>query len=207
MSKFATKTADAYRKGLKLDLGSIRVQMKGVEGIDELMEALSALPGRAQTNLYRRAIRPGLMAVAKEAKALVHNIPIASGLETRESKADGSLRDDIARAIKVKVGIKLKKGVYGSTAVRYPKRGKGQNKPGNKASLAHLIEFGFNLKVAFHGKPRKQPVHIEGAEFMTSAFERIAPRARRLFQSAMQELIRNPGIGKKDFASKMEAVV
>jgi hypothetical protein len=207
VSKFAAKTVDAYRKGLKLDLGSIRVQMKGVEGLDELIATLNALPGRAQTNLYRRAIRPALTAVAKEAKALVHNVPVTSGQETKESKADGSIRDDIAKAIKVKVGIKLKKGVYGSVAVRYPKRAKGQNSPGNKASLAHLIEFGFTLKVAFYGKPRKQPIAIEGAEFMTSAFERIAPRAQRLFQSAMQELIRNPGVGKKDFATKMEAVV
>jgi hypothetical protein len=198
---------DAYRKGLKLDLGSIRVQMKGVEGVDELISALNALPGRAQTNLYRRAIRPALTAVAKEAKALVHNIPVNSGLETSESKGDGSIRDDIARAIKVKVGIKLKKGVYGSVAVRYPKRAKGQNKLGNKASLAHIIEFGFTLKVAFYGRKRKQPVEIEGSEFMTSAFERISPRARRLFQSAMQELVRNPGVGKKEFAAKMEAIV
>jgi hypothetical protein len=78
---------------------------------------------------------------------------------------------------------------------------------GNKASLAHIIEFGFTLKVAFYGRKRKQPVEIEGSEFMTSAFERISPRARRLFQSAMQELVRNPGVGKKEFAAKMEAIV
>lgn len=211
MNKFAAATRQTYAKGIKLDMGAVRVQLQGVRGIEETIAALSALPGRAQTNLYRRAIRPGLMAVAKEARALVHNIPIRSGLESRESKkdADGSVRDEIARAIKVRVGIKPKKGVYGNVAVRYPKRPKDSNdiERGKRAQLAHLIEFGWKLKVAYHGRPRKSPVEIEGSEFMTSAFARVGPRARRMVQEAIVELARNPGVDKKTFAKAMEAVV
>jgi hypothetical protein len=211
MNRFAAATRQTYAKGLKLNLDAVRVQLQGVEGIDDTIAALAALPGRAQTNLYRRAIRPGLMAVAKEARALVHNIPIRSGMESRESKRDedGSLRDEVARAIKVRVGIKPKKGVYGNVAVRYPKRGKNVNKipPGRKAQLAHLIEFGWTLKVAYRGKPRSQPLEIEGSEFMTSAFERVAPRARRLVQQAIVALARDPSIGKKQFSKAMEAVL
>ena len=211
MNKFAASTRQAYAQGIKLDMGAVRVQLRGVAGVEDTIAALNALPGRAQTNLYRRAIRPGLMAVAKEARALVHNIPIRSGLESRESKKDedGSVRDEIARAIKVRVGIKRKKGVYGTVSVRYPKRSKGENKieRGKKAQLAHLIEFGWKLNVAYGGRPRKNPVEIEGSEFMTSAFARVAPRARAMVQQAIVLLARDPGMSKKSFASAMEAVV
>jgi hypothetical protein len=211
MNRFAAMTKQAYAKGLKLNLDAVRVQLQGIEGLDDTIAALSALPGRAQTNLYRRAIRPGLMAVAKEARALVHNIPIRSGLESRESKRDedGSVRDEIARAIKVRVGIKPKRGVYGNVAVRYPKRQKNMNKvpPGRKAQLAHLIEFGWTLKVAYRGKPRAQPIEIEGSEFMSSAFDRVAPRARRLVQQAIAALARDPSLSKKQFAKTIEAVI
>jgi hypothetical protein len=209
-NKYALATKAGY-SGLKVDLGSIRVQLKGVEGAEELIAAFGALGGRAQQNLYRRAIRPGLMAIAKEARALTHNVPVRSGQESRESKGDedGSLRDEVARAIKLRVGVKAKKGVYGNVAVRYPKRARNENRLGKdrKAALAHLLEWGFTLKTAWRGYPRKQPIEIEGAEFMTSAFERVGPRAERMIRAALQELIRNPGIGKKAFATSMEAVV
>jgi hypothetical protein len=209
VSKFAAQ-ARAAHKGMKVDLGSIRVQLKGVVGAEELIANFAALGARAQQNLYRRAIRPGLMSIAREAKSLTNNIPTSSGMEPSERKGDesGSLRDAVARSIKVKVGMKPKKGVYGNVAVRYPKRSRSENvlQKDRKAALAHLLEWGFTLKTAWYGRARKSPIEIGGAEFMTSAFDRGGPRAERLVTAALEELIRNPGVTAKPFAASMKAI-
>jgi hypothetical protein len=42
---------------------------------------------------------------------------------------------------------------------------------------------------------------------MSSAFDRVAPRARRLVQQAIAALARDPSLSKKQFAKTIEAVI
>ena len=192
-------------KDIRLNMKTVKFQLGEVEGAKQCMRNLEKFTGRMQQNIYKRAIRPGLKHIGDEAKSLIANIPVNSALEMKDSKAESetnsSMRSDLAKSIKVTVGVKKKRGIYGNVAVRYPLR--SGNKIVNKAQLAHLIEYGFTIKTAWYGRKRKSPKKIQGAEFMQSAFKAGKQKAESLIAEALVYTVQNPGVSRSDLKSKL----
>lgn len=191
-----------------VDTRGMRATIGHLEGVKECLAEFENLAPKIQVKIFRRGIRPALIAVQKDARARVRAIPIKEGdITAREKKQETgeSLRDIIARSITVKVGVKPKIGIFGNVAVRYQRRGKENVlKDKSRAALAHLLEFGFTLKTAWYGIARETPIEIEGHHFMTEAFDQTKGRSLALIRGAFMAIIANPQIGRKELAQKLE---
>lgn len=161
-----------------------------VSGTQRVQANMNRFAKNVQEAMFVRAVRPALELVQADAKANLAGIPSKSGGSTRT-------RDAIAS----KMNIKLKRASgsryysKGTLAVFYgrPRASEPQKKPGKlaplwaRASLAHLIEYGFYL-THFMGQ-RIRPIAIAGREFMSQAFESKRVAAERKFVQVLKSEI------------------
>lgn len=132
--------------------------------------------------IFVRAIKPALADMMKSAKQNVLGVPSRSGGTTRTRQAIAS---------RVSIKLQRSKGsryyskgrlavFYGKPRGNAPKQKVGESQPlWVRASLAHLIEYGYKLTHFFGRKVRTK--RIPERPFMRPAFERNKAKAESLF--------------------------
>jgi HK97 gp10 family phage protein len=160
-----------------------------VLGDAELIRKLEGLQPRMHERLFKKAVRPALTGMMKDAKQRVRSLPVKVAT------------NQVRKAIAAKIMIRTK----GRSGSRYKTRGRlavfygqsakqrtGTDTPNLRATLAHLIEYGFRLTHLFGRKIR--PRKIEAKPFMTPAFKDNKDSAEALFVKAVRDQIREEGI-------------
>jgi HK97 gp10 family phage protein len=128
----------------RISVGRLRAreQVK-VYGLAELEEKMKDLAPRVHQKIFKRAVRPSLEGMMAAAKINVMAVPVLHP----EHKVRKAIAGKIQIRMKGAVGSRYK--TIGSLAVFYGKSATGRAKRLNsdslRATLAHLIEFGFNL--------------------------------------------------------------
>lgn len=160
-----------------------------VFGDAELIKKLEGLQPRIHERLFKKAVKPALTGMMKDAKARVRALPVKVAT------------NQVRKAIANKITIRMK----GRSGSRYKTRGRlavfyGQSAkqrtstdtPNLRATLAHLIEYGFRLTHLFGRKIR--PRRIPAKPFMTPAFENNKASAEAAFVKAVRDQIREEGL-------------
>ena len=135
-----------------------------------------------QEAIFVRAIKPALADMMKAAKANVMGVPSRSGGTTRTRQAIASrVSIKLQRAKGSRYYSKGRLAVfYGKPRGSAPKQKIGDSQPlWVRASLAHLIEYGYKLTQVFGRKIRNR--RIPERPFMRPAFERNKSKAESLF--------------------------
>lgn len=155
-----------------------------VYGTRELQAHMETIEPRVREAIFKRAIKPALVAMQSDAKNNALAVPVLN--------ATGRVRSAIASHIKIitkgKSGSRYK--TIGRLAVFYGVSGKERASQsslsrGLLASLAHLIEYGYTLRYYF-GKPIR-PRAIEPRPFLRPAFKANQAAAEQMFLSAVYD--------------------
>jgi hypothetical protein len=151
---------------------SVGRQNARVTGIKELDKKMQEIAPKMQQRIFKSAIKPSLEKMESAAKENVMRLSV--------SEPEGLARKGIASKIGIRmIGRKGSKySTIGRLAVFYGRsatqRAKFLRSPVEKATLAHLFEFGFRLTHWF-GIPRSKlglaSKRIGPRPFMTPAFE------------------------------------
>lgn len=168
-------------------------------GDKALYDVFKHMPKKLQRSLVQKAARPGLQLIRKDAASLVRSIQVSSGVASQMRDENGRFlsvakviekggfgtRESIARAMKVGTR-KPRRGVVGAfLRITYQRRTKNNPAPEHRASVGHLLEWGFDHR---SGKS------VKGHGFMTRAFEQNRARAEAMFVRVIQALIRDPKV-------------
>jgi hypothetical protein len=174
-------------KRARMSSGEISVKVTGTERVQRNMNDLAK---RVQEAMFVRAVKPSLEIIQKAAKQNVLGVP---------SKAGGTTRTREAIASRISIKLQRAKGSRyyskGRLAVFYGRpRGTAPKQDPNKmpplwvrASLAHLIEYGFRLTHFFGRKVRAR--RIAERPFMRPAFEQNRTAAERRFLAVLRQEI------------------
>ena len=158
-----------------------------VTGIDRVQRNMGAFAKSVQEAMFVRAVKPSLEIIQKAAKQNVMGAP---------SKSAGSTRTREAIASRTSIKLQRAKGsryfsrgrlavFYGRPRGTAPKQEVGKTPPlWVRASLAHLIEYGFKLTHFFGRKVRAR--RIPERPFMRPAFEANRAAAERRFLSVLR---------------------
>lgn len=158
---------------------------------DRQLEAkLKGLAPRIQERLFKRAVKPSLESMRQAARSNVLSLPV--------KEPTGRIRRAIAS--KIMVRLKGRKGsrykTIGRLAVFYgqsaTQRTKQLKTAPLRATLAHLIEFGFKLTHVFGFKVATK--HIAAKPFMRPAFEDHRAQAEDTFVRVVKQGIEAEGI-------------
>ena len=160
-----------------------------VWGDAELIKKLDGIQPRMHERLFKRAVKPALTNMMKDAKSRVRALPV--------KVASNQVRKAIANKISIRVkgrsGSRYK--TRGRLAVFYGQSAKQRTKtdsPNLRATLAHLIEYGFRLTHVFGRAVRAR--RIPEKPFMRPAFEQNKASAEAAFLKAVRDQIREEGI-------------
>ena len=141
-----------------------------------------------QEAIFVRAIKPALADMMKAAKANVMGVPSRSGGTTRTRSAIASrISIKLQRAKGSRYYSKGRLAVfYGKPRGSAPKQAVGTTPPlWVRASLAHLIEYGYKLTQVFGRKIRNR--RIPERPFMRPAFERNKSKAEQRFMQRPED--------------------
>lgn len=158
-----------------------------ITGSKEAASAMNSLAKRVQEQIFIRAVQPSLKLIVASAKSNVVALQSKEGGET-----------GVRAAIASRTAIKLQRSkgsryfsrgkvavFYGRARKGVPKQRAGTRLPmWGKASLAHLLEFGYNLTHYFGRKIRAR--RIAPRPFMKPAFETNKQEAESLFRSVIK---------------------
>lgn len=153
-----------------------------VTGTDKTVKNMNALAKRIQEQVFIRAVQPALKDMAESAKRNVMGVSSTSGGTTRTRAAIASrISIKLQRAKGSRYFSKGRLAVfYGKPRGNAPKQEIGKPQPlWVRASLAHLIEYGFKLTHFFGRKVRAQ--RIPERPFMRPAFEKHKKSAEAKF--------------------------
>ena len=162
-----------------------------ITGGDKTAKNMSALAKRIQEQVFIRAVQPALKDMADSAKKNVMGVSSTSG---------GTTRTRAAIASRISIKLQRSKGsryfskgrlavFYGKPRGNAPKQEVGKPQPlWVRASLAHLIEYGFKLTHYFGRKGRAQ--RISERPFMRPAFEKHQKSAEAKFLSVINSEVR-----------------
>ena len=167
---------------------ALSVKVTGGKAVNARMNSLKK---SVQEAVFVRAVQPSLKLIAQDAKQGVQGLSSISGGSTRTLSA-------IASRISIKL-TRSRGSRYvskGSVAVFYgrprkdaPKQEVNKLPPlWARASLAHLIEYGFRLTHFFGRKTRAR--NVSERPFMRPAFERNQSKAERLFTRVLRDELR-----------------
>lgn len=161
-----------------------------ISGTDRVQRNMAQVAKKVQEAMFVRAIKPSLEVIQKEAKSNLAGVPSKSGGTTRTKEA-------IASRLNIKLQRKRGSRYFsvGRLAVFYGKpRGTAPKQQPDKqpplwvrASLAHLIEYGFRL-THFFGRAIR-PRRIPERPFMRPAFEAKRAEAERRFLAVIRDEI------------------
>jgi len=161
-----------------------------VTGTERVQSNMAAFAKSVQEAMFVRAVKPSLEIIQRAAKQNVMGV---------SSKAGGSTRTREAIASRTSIKLQRSKGSRyyskGRLAVFYgrPRGAAPKEKPGKapplwvRASLAHLIEYGFKLTHFFGRKIKAR--RIPERPFMRPAFEDNRAAAERRFLTTLREEI------------------
>ena len=167
---------------------ALSVKVTGGEAVGKRMNALKK---NVQEAIFVRAVQPSLKVIADDAKR---------GVQGVSSKSGGSTRTLSAIASRIAIKLQRSQGsryfskgrvavFYGRPRGTVPKQEAGKQQPlWARASLAHLIEYGFRLTHFFGRKIRTR--RIAERPFMRPAFERNKDKAERLFTRVLRDELR-----------------
>lgn len=170
---------------------AFNARVTGIEALDKKMREIAP---KVQEKIFKSAIKPSLKTMEDAAKRNVLAIPVSDP----EYKARKSI------AAKIGVNITGRKGskysTIGRLAVFYGQSATARpaflRSPAEKATLAHLFEFGFRL-THFFGIPRSRlglsMKKIPARQFMTPAFEDNKDAAEAMFLSVIEDAIESQG--------------
>jgi hypothetical protein len=168
----------------RIRTGEISIKVTGTERVQTNLKRFAK---DVQQEMFIRAVKPSLEIIQDSAKRNLNAVPSKSGGSTRTKEA-------IASRISIKL-LRQRSSAWfsrGRLAVWYGKP-RGTRPPDKarktpplwvRASLAHLIEYGFRLTHFFGKKVRAQ--RIAERPFMRPAFEANKSKAERLFLSALR---------------------
>lgn len=168
----------------RIRTGEISIKVTGTERVQENLKRFAK---DTQQRMFIRAVKPSLEVIQEAAKRNLSAVP---------SKSGGSTRTKEAIASRISIKLLRQRGSpwfsRGRLAVWYGRpRGTRPPDKANKtpplwvrASLAHLIEYGFRLTHFFGRKTRAQ--RIPERPFMRPAFERNKAKAENMFLSALR---------------------
>lgn len=161
-----------------------------VTGTERVQSNMAAFAKSVQEAMFVRAVKPSLEIIQRAAKQNVMGV---------SSKAGGSTRTREAIASRTSIKLQRSKGSRyyskGRLAVFYgrPRGAAPKEVPGKapplwvRASLAHLIEYGFKLTHFFGRKIKAR--RIPERPFMRPAFEDNRAAAERRFLTTLREEI------------------
>jgi len=161
-----------------------------VSGSDRLQKNMTRFAKSVQESLFVRAISPSLRIIQDAAKHNLAGVPSKSGGTTRTKQAIASrLSIKLQRAKGSRYFSKGRLAVfYGRPRGSAPKQEEGKAQPlWVRASLAHLIEYGFRLTHFYGRKVRAR--NISERPFMRPAFENNKSKAEHLFLSVLRREI------------------
>lgn len=162
-----------------------------ITGGDKTVKNMSAFAKRVQEQVFIRAVQPALKDMADAAK---RNVMATSSVSA------GSTRTRAAIASRISIKLQRAKGsryfskgrlavFYGKPRGNAPKQEVGKPQPlWVRASLAHLIEYGFKLTHFFGRKVRAQ--RIAERPFMRPAFDKHKKSAEAKFLSVINSEVR-----------------
>jgi hypothetical protein len=169
---------------------STEVISVSVSGTKQVSENMSRFAKRTQEALFVRAVQPSLQIIQEAAKRNLSAIPSKSGGSTRTKDAIASrLSIKLQRSRGSRYFSKGRLAVfYGRPRGSRPKQEAGKPQPlWVRASLAHLIEYGFKLTHFFGRKVKAR--RIPERPFMRPAFEANKAAAERRFLSVLRQEI------------------
>lgn len=158
-----------------------------VTGTERVQENMSRFAKRTQEAMFVRAIQPSLSIIQEAAKRNLSAVPSKSGGSTRTKEAIASrLSIKLQRAQGSRYFSKGRLAVfYGKPRTTAPKQEAGKQPPlWVRASLAHLIEYGYTLTHLFGRKIKAR--RIAERPFMRPAFEANKAKAERTFLSVLK---------------------
>lgn len=159
-----------------------------ITGGPKTVKAMDGLKKSVSEAIFVRAIKPSLAEMMAAAKANIMGVSSKSGGSTKT-------RDAIASRISIK--LQRAKGsryyskgrlavFYGKPRSEAPRATKGSKTPlWVRASLAHLIEYGYKLTYYFGRKIK--PRRIAERPFMRPAFNKHKSRAEARFLAIVRE--------------------
>jgi len=168
--------------------GVISVQ---ITGGDKTVKNMKAFAKSVQEQVFIRAVQPALKDMAEAAK---RNVKATSSVSA------GSTRTRAAIASRISIKLQRAKGsryfskgrlavYYGKPRGDAPKQEVGKSPPlWVRASLAHLIEYGFKLTHFFGRKVRSR--RIAERPFMRPAFEKHKKAAEAKFLAVINSEVR-----------------
>lgn len=171
----------------RISTGIISVKVTGTERVQENMARFAK---RTQEALFVRAIQPSLQIIQEAAKRNLAAVPSKSGGSTRTKDAIASrLSIKLQRAQGSRYFSKGRLAVfYGRPRGAAPRQEAGKPQPlWVRASLAHLIEYGYKLTHYFGRKVRAR--RIPERPFMRPAFESNKAAAERKFLAVLRREI------------------
>ena len=161
-----------------------------ITGTERVQSNMAAFAKSVQEAMFVRAVKPSLEIIQRAAKQNVMGVT---------SKAGGSTRTREAIASRTSIKLQRSKGsryfskgrlavFYGRPRGTAPKQDPGKATPlWVRASVAHLIEYGFKLTHFFGRKIKAR--RVPERPFMRPAFEDNRAAAERRFLSALREEI------------------
>ena len=162
----------------------ISVKVTGTERVQANMKGFAK---KVQEAMFVRAVKPSLEIIQKAAKQNVMAVPSKSGGTTRTREAIASrLSIKLQRAKGSRYFSRGRLAVfYGRPRGTAPKQEVGKTPPlWVRASLAHLIEYGYKLTHFFGRKVRTR--RIPERPFMRPAFESNRTAAERRFLTVLR---------------------
>jgi hypothetical protein len=153
-----------------------------ITGAKELDKVMKGIPPRIQQKIFKRAIKPSLKVMQDDAKENVLRLTV------------NEPTNEVRKSIASKIGVRItgrkgsKYATIGRLAVFYGQSANARpaflKTPAMRATLAHLLEFGFRLTHYF-GIPRERlgmgVKAIHKKPFMAPAFEDNRDEAERTF--------------------------
>jgi hypothetical protein len=159
-----------------------------VVGSQRLQANMDAVAKAIREGMFTRAVKPSLEIIQKAAKQNVMAVPSRSAGTTRTREAIANRTTiKLQRAQGSRYYSKGRLAVfYGRPRTTAPKQQPGKAPPlWARASVAHLIEYGFKL-THFFGRKIKPKV-IPERPFMRPAFEDNRAAAERRFVAVLRE--------------------
>ena len=159
-----------------------------VTGSERVQASMANFAKRTQEAMFVRAVKPSLEIIQRAAKQNVMGV---------SSKAAGTTRTREAIASRTSIKLQRSRGsryfskgrlavFYGRPRGSAPKQEPGKTPPlWVRASLAHLIEYGFKLTHFFGRKIKTR--RIPERPFMRPAFEDNRAAAERRFLTVLRE--------------------
>lgn len=179
------------RRPNKISVGRLNLrETVKITGVEELDKVMKGIPPRMQQKVFKRAIKPSLKAMEQDAKENVLRLNVTEPT------------NEVRKSIAAKIGVRItgrkgsKYATIGRLAVFYGQSANARpaflRTPALRATLAHLLEFGFRLTHYF-GIPRERlrmgVKQIHAKPFMTPAFEDNRDQAERTFVEVVRAAV------------------